>query len=81
VGDPKASSDICEGFPCAVQGFDFRALILSEALASDADALFAEHVGDTSLGDTVASADLLSGFASCVALHDIGEVLDAQEAL
>jgi hypothetical protein len=49
-------------------------------LAPDRDTVFAEHDGNASLGDAVASADLLGGLASFVASHDVGYVLGAQEA-
>lgn len=51
------------------------------ALTAHSDALFAEHVGDASLGDAVVIADLLSGLADLVAMHNVGDVLGGQEAL
>jgi hypothetical protein len=49
-------------------------------LAADSDALLAEDGGNPGLGDAVASADLLSGFATFVASCDVGDVLGGQEA-
>jgi hypothetical protein len=40
-----------------------------------------EHSGHPGLGDAVAIADLLGGFAGFVAVHDIGDILRSQEAL
>jgi len=50
-------------------------------LAADGDALLTENSGDTGLGDAIDVANLLSGFASFVAVHDIGNILGGQEAL
>jgi hypothetical protein len=43
--------------------------------------LLAEDGGDSCLGDAVASADLLGGFAGFVVMHDVGRVFGVQEAL
>ena len=56
-------------------------LYVAQALAADGDALFAEHVGDAGLGDSVASADVLSGFTSFVPCHDVGYIFGGQETL
>jgi hypothetical protein len=56
-------------------------LFVIQALTADSDALFAEHVGDASLGDAVALADLLGSLSRLVAVHDIGDIVGGQEAL
>jgi hypothetical protein len=55
-------------------------LFVIQALTADSDALFAEHVGDASLGDAVALADLLGSPSRLVSVNDIGYIFGGQEA-
>jgi hypothetical protein len=50
-------------------------------MAADGDALLAEHGSDTGLGDAVASGNLLCCASGLVSPHNVGEVIDGQEAL
>jgi hypothetical protein len=78
--DTVVSTKPRQGFTGCVESCCLIDLYAAQALAADGDALLAEHVGDAGLGDSVASTDLLSGFAYFVAIHDVSEVLGGQEA-
>jgi hypothetical protein len=64
-----------------VERGSFPGLHIIQALATDGNALVAEDGGDAGLGDAVAIADPLGGFARFVAVHDVGDILKTQEAL
>jgi len=50
-------------------------------LAADGDAVFPRDGGNSGLGDAVAIANLVGGFAGFVPMDDVGDVLGGQEAL
>lgn len=66
---------------CRVELASFPDLFFGQALAADGDALFAQDGCNSCLGDTVMRTDLLSGFASFVAVRDVFRGLGGQEAL
>ena len=49
-------------------------LLVCETLTAKGGAPIPEDGSDAGLGDAVAIADLLDGFASFIPLHDIGDV-------
>jgi hypothetical protein len=75
VRDAVASTEPSEGFAGAIQGCRFHHVFGAEALAADGGALLSEDRGHSGLGDALAIADLLGGFASFVSIHDVGNVI------
>ncbi len=78
VRDTVTSTKPRQRFTRSVQRDRLVDLLFVQTLAADRDALLTEDRGNTSLGDAVASADLLGGFAGFVAMHDVGDVLGGQ---
>lgn len=80
MGDVVASAEPGERAASGIQRGSFTDLFIIQALAADGDALRTQDGGQSGLGDAVATADLLGGLTGLVTVHDVGDVLSAQEA-
>lgn len=75
------ASNPLQGSASGVKRGSFPHLLVCEALATDSNALAAEHISDACLGYAVVGADLLGRFAGLVAERDVCVVAEGQESL